>query len=124
MLGRVPDDGHDHRGDEEVAQVSARGERFQRVHEDLGDEGGDRGCRGKDAKGEREGPGGRVRRFCRDVQPSVTSQRKPCHGQVDDEQDTRDRQGEDGDRVALRVAAPRRHGWNEKEEGRQPDEGE
>ena len=49
VLGRVADDGHDHRGDEEVAQVRLLGERLERADEDLGHERGDdrRAARGR-----------------------------------------------------------------------------
>ena len=40
VLGRVPDDRDDHRGDEEVGQMRLLRERLERVDEDLRDKGG------------------------------------------------------------------------------------
>ena len=55
VLGRVADDGHDHRGDEEVAQVRLLGERLESPHEDLRHERRDhrRAAQNEEGGGER-----------------------------------------------------------------------
>ena len=72
MLGGVPDDRDDHRGDEELGEADLLGEHLERADEDLGHEGGDDGGRAEDAQRELEAPALDLL-VARDVQPAVAA---------------------------------------------------
>ncbi len=120
VLRRVPDDGDDHRGDEEVRQPDLLGERLERADEDLGDE---RRHDGGDAeRGERrpERPGIDLV-VARDVNDVVAPKRVDGDDGIDDEECDRDRHREIDDALRVGAAAPARDRRNQEEPDREPD---
>jgi hypothetical protein len=89
VLGGVADDRDDHRGDEELTRSDRVCERVERVHEDLADDRGQRGCRAERHEGAREGP----RTLRRDV-----AFLRPMAAQVPERDREVERQQDDGER--------------------------
>ncbi len=109
MLSRVPDDRDDHRSDEEIACTDGLGERVERMHEDLADDGGHSGRDGerKERAAERPGAGG----GSVTLRSAVAAQVAERHGQVEREQHDGHRNRGDDCRVSLRASriAERHH---------------
>ena len=104
VLCRVADDRDDHGRDEEVGEPGLLRERLERADERLGNERGDHGGRREHAERERERPRLHLLGIVGHVGLPVAAQREPGDADVDDEEHDRDRQGDHGERVPLRVA--------------------
>ncbi len=105
VLRRVPDDRDDHGRDEELAEPDLVGEDLDRADEDLGDERRRDGREGQNDERRGERPAVHLARV-RDVDPRVPAERVPGHADVDHKERDRDRHGQGGQAVAVRIAAP------------------
>jgi len=123
VLGGVSDDRDDHRRDEEVRQPDLLGELLERADEDLRDQRRDDRSRAEDEERCPQRPALDVI-VTRDVQLPVPPERVDRHDPVHDEQHDRDRHGDDGDRVSVGIAVPRRDRGHEEERDRNADRGE
>ena len=106
VLGGVSDDRDDDRRDEELAQPDLLGEHLERADEDLGDERGRRRSRRRARTSEQRQRPPLDLLVARDVQRAVATQRVPRDGDVDGEQDDRDRHRQGREAVAIGVAVP------------------
>ena len=123
VLGRVPDDGHDHRRDEELREPHLLGEHLERADEDLGDERRHHRCGGEDEERGAERPPLDLL-VARDVQRRVAAERVEGEPDVGDEEHDRDPDREVGERAPVGIALPARNGDDEKHHRRKRDEPE
>ena len=94
------------------------------MDEDLRDTGRHDRCGGKNEQRDPKRPGFEVVRNLGDVAATVAPERVPGNGDVDDEQEDRDRNRQPGERVPLGVSVPARDRGDQEEQRREPDEAE
>ena len=122
VLGGVADERDDHDGDEELREAEPLPERPERADEDGRDERGrDRGD-GQGDQGAPQAPGslGRALAGSRPVLAKIVGGRR----EVEQEQCRRDRERQQVEAVAGRVAVPARHRWDEEEADRDDQHGD
>ena len=121
VLGGVPDDGDDHGADEELRQAGGVREAFERVNQDLADE------RRRAVATPRVTSALRRLQLCGSGACSracATAKVTRRLAGVEDEQDARDRDRRDCQRVPVGIAVPAGHRGDEEEQRRPDDQAE
>ena len=125
MFGRVADDRDDHDRDEELREPGGLREAVERVDEDLARDGGRGRCeRERDERTPKRPGAGAFRVTGCGVCLPEAAKLDRLHDDVEDEQDSCKRSGQDGERVSLGVAVPARHRRGQEHQHRRRDEPE
>ena len=125
MLGGVPDDRDDHDRNEELREPGGLREAVERVDEDLARHSGRTGREreGDERASKRPRIGALFVAGFGVLLPEATKLDR-LHDDVEDEQGGRERGGQDGERMSLRIAVPACHRRNEEHQHRCRDEAE